>query len=538
MTDWSEAIEASREFDPPAALPERKKTIPERFRELDALLVSRGWPATSPWWQETIERFYGSSKRQLVVRVGRRGGKSSTLCRVAAVEAIYGAHDIPPGDVGVIPIVSVSRDEATQRLRTMRAIFDEMEIKYKSTAGMIEIDPPSGDGPGSRYPVLVKVFAASIAGVSGFTTIWALCDEVSKWRDADTGANPAGEVLASLRPTMATQPQSKIILSSSPLGRLDAHAAAFDLGEIDFQCVGFAPTWVANPTITEEETHRLEQNEGRWRREYGAQPMDGNEDSLFSASLVDRCTRDVSGDLPAESGVDYVAAMDPGFVKNAWTFAIAGMRYVEGIAPRFKRSVVVWREWRGTQERPLNPEHVLREIQALCRPFGLTFVWSDQYEQFSLHQIGARLDFGVSIVEGGHVAKLARYEELVTQMYDGEIDLPPDKQIRADLLAVRQKLTANGFTIQIPESPDGRHADYAPTIAIALSKAVSEPKVTPEQRRAIRPPEVRPGYGTKEAFDADQAEMTAQLERQNGSEAKEFWETLVVDETAQYFGGF
>jgi hypothetical protein len=123
MTDWSEAIEASREPAPPVP---RKKTIPERFRELDALLVSRGWPAISPWWQETIERFYESSKRQLVVRVGRRGGKSSTLCRVAAVEAIYGAHDIPPGDVGVIPIVSVSRDEATQRLRTMRAIFDEM----------------------------------------------------------------------------------------------------------------------------------------------------------------------------------------------------------------------------------------------------------------------------------------------------------------------------------------------------------------------------------------------------------------------------
>ena len=79
----------------------------QHLAEIDEQLVSRGWPAMSHWWRETLAKFYASGKRQLVLRVGRRGGKSSTLCRVAVAEALYGAHVIPPGDVGVVAIVSI-----------------------------------------------------------------------------------------------------------------------------------------------------------------------------------------------------------------------------------------------------------------------------------------------------------------------------------------------------------------------------------------------------------------------------------------------
>src|ERR1019366_409857 len=178
---------------------------------LDALaraLVARGFPAVSTWWLETLIRFYSSGRRQLVLRVGRRGGKSSTLCRIAVLEALFGQHIIPPGDVGVVAIISVSRDEAAQRLRTIRAILDALGIKYRPIESGIELE---------GRPVVFKTFAASVAGVSGFTCVCAIADEVAKWRDADTGANPASEVLASLRPTMATQPHARIFLSSSPL---------------------------------------------------------------------------------------------------------------------------------------------------------------------------------------------------------------------------------------------------------------------------------------------------------------------------------
>lgn len=443
--------------------------ILQRLYALDRALALQNFPRTSPWWRQVLARFYESARRQLVLRVGRRGGKSSTLCRIGVCEALYGQHQIPPGDLGVVAIVSVSRDEANQRLRTVKAILDALAIKYKPIDGGIEL---------LDRPIAFKVYAASIAGVSGFTCICAICDEVAKWRDADTGANPAREVLASLRPTMATQPSARIFLSSSPLGHLDAHAAAFDAGADGFQLIAYAQTWVANPTITEQATHELEPDEDRWKREYAAIPMEGDELSLLSAALLERATRSVEGDLPREAGVTYTATQDPGFTRNAWTFCIAGKRWVEG---RIKRSIILGREWRGSAAKPLDPAVVLGEIAPICRAYGVEAVESDQYERFSLASIGARPEIGLTVWvrDVSTAERLARYESMVTQFSDNEVDLPPHKQLRADLLAIKQKLTPNGFSIQLPHTPDGRHSDFAPTVSMALHGCRIDPAALP-----------------------------------------------------------
>src|SRR5690606_29101698 len=121
-------------------------------------------------------------------------GKSSSLCLFAVAFALaYDVSQIPPGDVGVVAFISTTRDEASQRLRTIRAILDALRIAYRPIEHGIEL-------VGRR--IVFKVFPASIAGVSGFTAILVVCDEVAKWRDADTGANPATDVLAAVRPTM------------------------------------------------------------------------------------------------------------------------------------------------------------------------------------------------------------------------------------------------------------------------------------------------------------------------------------------------
>jgi hypothetical protein len=72
-------------------------------------------------------------------------------------------------------------------------------------------------------------------------------------------------------------------------------------------------------------------------------------------------------------------------------------------------------------------------------------------------------------------SKHSMYENLSTWLADGAVEIPSDPQIRADLLAVRRKLTVSGFTIQLPTTGDGRHADYAPAIALALSRHLSDP---------------------------------------------------------------
>jgi hypothetical protein len=148
-------------------------TMMQRFDALDRLLVAKGFPATSPWWRQTLADFYAQHVRQLVLRVGRRGGKSSTLSRVAVLEALYGEHRIPPGDVGVVAFISVTRDEANQRLRLIKAILDAVGVEWRPADGGVELE---------RRPILFKVFAATMAGVVGFTGVACFCDEVARWR--------------------------------------------------------------------------------------------------------------------------------------------------------------------------------------------------------------------------------------------------------------------------------------------------------------------------------------------------------------------
>jgi hypothetical protein len=456
------------------------KSFLSSYREMDERLVRAGFPATSPWWLETLEDFYGSGCRVLIARVGRQGGKSTTMCRLGVAEALYGRHVIPHGTVATVAVVSVDRPNAGDRLATIQKILTALGVPW---------GPLESEGRGvqlRKSPIAFRVYTATVAGVSGGTCIFAFGDEVSKWRDLRTGANPATEVLASLKPALVTMPNAKLVLISSPLGRLDLHAKEYERGKVGKQMTAFAPTWVANPTVTEEWTHGEEANESKWRREYAAIPLEEDEEGLLSAVQLDRSTR-AELVLPRIAGHSYVAAMDPATRGDAWTLVVATRRWVAG---RLKRSVVRAREWHGTSSKPLDPEVVLAEIAAELAAYGVTSVSSDQASADALRAIGRRHNLTVHIEPSTAQNKLTRYESLASWASAGELELPPDPQVRADLLAVVKKLTPNGFTVALPRTGD-RHADYAPAITLALSRYVAappepEPDRTAEEREALR----------------------------------------------------
>ena len=185
-----------------------------RLWQLDAELVAAGWPPMSPWWKRKIARFVRSGLRRWVVRVGRRGGKSSTLCRLAVAWALFGEWYVPPGDVAVIPFVSIDRPEANGRLRTISEILTVLGVEYAPKGETLQVR--------SRN-VAFRVATCSVSGTVGFTAIAAFADEMARWESRDTSANPAREVMGSLRPTMATQPTAFEVCSSSPWGTIDYH---------------------------------------------------------------------------------------------------------------------------------------------------------------------------------------------------------------------------------------------------------------------------------------------------------------------------
>ncbi len=446
-----------------ATIPERDsgrshaEEILHRYAEVDAKLVAAGFPPTSPWWLETFARWYRTGRRQAVVRAGRRAGKSSSLSRLGVVEALYGRHKVPPGDTGVVALISTRREEAGERIATIKAILDALGVSYR----------PWGEH-GVRLVgrrVGFRVYAASIAGVSGFTGIFLICDEVAKWRDNDTGANPATEVLSSVRPTMRTQPNARIVLSSSPMGMLDAHYDAFETGDTPLQITAYAPTWIANPTVTEDETRIDEPDESVWAREYAAVPQAEAESSLLSELLVDRAVRrpPAAWDLARLEGHRYSAAMDPATRGHAWTLIVA----TKGLDGR--RRVVLAREWRGTRSLPLVPSSVLAEIAILLAGYGLRWCVTDQAAVDHLRDSAPK---GLTLIEAAWTPQTKKdgYEHVLKLLQDDLLELHPEPLVKADLLGIRKRLTRNGVTYELAEVK-GRHSDYAPALALAVDDA-------------------------------------------------------------------
>ncbi|HET9045106.1 MAG TPA: hypothetical protein VFN70_18250 [Burkholderiales bacterium] len=466
--------------------PSHVEDVLRGYDEIDRKLVAQGFPPTSPWWRETIGRWYRAGRKQLVARVGRRGGKSSTLSRLGVAEALYGHHDVPPGDTGTVAVVSTRKKEAGKRLATIKAILDGLGVPYKPCdEGVALLD----------RRIAFCVYAASIQGVSGFTSVFVFCDEVSKWRDADTGVNPATEVLASLRPTMKTQPHARIVLSSSPFSTLDAHYDAFERGDDDRQVVGYAPSWIANPTITEAETIAEEPDERVWAREYKAVPQAEVEFSLLTEEQVDRAAAGrTAAAIPAKPadpklcegawakrllpGYRFTATMDPATRTNAWTLIVAGK------GPSGRREVLLARDWVPRKGAPLVPHVVLAEIYDLIAPYGLRCVVTDQKATDYLDSILALMPREKRIVlleePWTNDTKRDGYEHLLKLAQSDMLGVPAQKQVKADLLGIVKRVTRNGVTYDLIER-DGRHADYAPAIAHAVADARYAGKIPEEQ---------------------------------------------------------
>ena len=175
-------------------------------------------------------------------------------------------------------------------------------------------------------------------------------------------------------------------------------------------------------------------------------------------------------------GYSYAAAIDPAFVRNAFTLAVSSVRIVDG---QVIRGVVLTKEWRGTRAVPLKPRETLCEISTALIPFGLDTVWSDQYSGEALRQLAADAGLTLVIEPWTPLNKLEAWNNVATWVRTKTMELPREALVRQDMLGVRRKYTRNGATIDYVTTPDGRHSDFAPVIAMALSRSISPP-VMPE----------------------------------------------------------
>jgi len=187
---------------------------------------------------------------------------------------------------------------------------------------------------------------------------------------------------------------------------------------------------------------------------------------LLSATTLKRNTRSAPLELPPEACGACAAALDP----SADGFALVIVDTVETRSEsgerRSRHRVVLAREWRGG-----GPEAALREIAELCKRYQIRTAQTDQYAGAANVDLARRFGLHLEVEPWTAPNKLEAFTNMATLTATDSIEFSPAPLLQRDLLSVRKRFTTTGATIEFPRSADGRHADFAPTLALALRHA-------------------------------------------------------------------
>lgn len=406
----------------------------------------------------------------LVVVAGVRGGKSflaACLVLTRAMTADLGA--LKPHEVARGAIVAPTVDNATATYRLLVGI-----VRGSKVLSALVVGDPTAEAVTLRRPdgrVVEVVVVAAHRGAVTLRSRWLFAfvlDEVALFGTEGTGAVVNAEELLRAGETRLV-PGGQGCLISSPFG---PQGLLFDLWREHFGkpsadvLVVHAPTRAMNPSFPEEKIERIRKRDpDTAAREYDAQWLDAST-SLLDGKQLTAAQRVAPAEMPARNGVHYVAASDPATRGNSWTLVVAHAERVE--ANGTPRVVIdaAW-QWTGSKSAPLSPREVLAEQARNLRPYGVRVVYTDQWSNDALRDIGA--DIGLDLVQ--QTITLEMYLALRTIVSTGALELPPDKVLRQDLAGLRRKVTANGVRVELPHTADGRHADYAPAVTLAVEHA-------------------------------------------------------------------
>ncbi len=403
----------------------------QRFRAFDSQLGSLGFPRCSPWWLEQAERFLDhATAKAWVARVGRGGIKSTMIAKLALAVVLFGKFKVPPGERHYFTIVSVSKDEASQRLRLIEGYARALGVRYVRAGDDFLLDD---------RPLGIKVLPATIAGTSGFRAVGFACDELAKWRSVDDGANPAAEVASSLRAMTVTHASSLALYFSSPLGAADYHSKLVDAGDTARQVVSEAPTWLANPSVTEAQTRELEPDDRVWRREYLAVPQAGAlsafepEDVLRAFVHVEDVARTFRplGVIDASSGK-----------KDRFTSAHA--RWCERVGGA---RVLAFDEVRGLEAaelRKIGGDAAVLRIATTAKAARISTIVGDQREGMMLKDAFARCGVLFRELAWTSASKPRAVARLRRWLIDGRLALPPHDALKRELLSFEERITPGG----------------------------------------------------------------------------------------------
>lgn len=357
-------------------------------------------------------------------------------------------HVVPPGDVGWFIVLSADKTQAKNRIKTAHKALDDLEIAHRSTTEEITL---------ANSPIGCKAIAATLEAVVSDTCIGTMCDEMARWRDKDSGANPAKDILTSLRPSMATMPSAKAWYVSAPWSTLDEHHKMFEAGCDESQEVYFGATWDLNPTITEADTHRLERDKVSRDREYGAIPMSSDESKFFAAAFIEAARRPM---FWISLGIRN-AGGDFAFRRNSSALVVVD----KGAGEKQK---VLAAEERIPGDKPLVPSTTITDLVGVAAAFGCDAVACDLHYIESVREVTDKMSLALLDFPSDGDSIAQAYVRARVLLADGLLDLSgAPEELLTQLKDTTCKPTVTGMTITNPIK-DGKHGDLVSAFVCAV----------------------------------------------------------------------
>ena len=363
----------------------------------------------------------------IIPAMRRKNGKAGSFDRM--LRSISRSRS-PSGEDAYIMLLAPTLKQAKIAFRFIREYLQNSPILSKrvtcKTRDEITLD----------NNVVIGCHACTQDGVRGRTVVAIVCDEIGFWAVDKDAANPADEVLAALRPGMASVRNAKLIKISTPFTKSGVLWEEFQRrGELDYP-VWQVSTFDMNPTVTPEMKmvkSERQRSEEKYRREYLAEFTDAV-NGWIVPEILDPCIARGRRELPYHPDMHYVAAIDPASRKNDFALAIVH-RLADG-------TVVVDKvaRWAGTKNFPLPFEPVLDHIKQILESYGINSVTGDQYYCDAIGEHLLKLGIVYKVFNFGSQTRGKLFAQLKHLLVQGKIEILDDVELLRELRNLREKL--------------------------------------------------------------------------------------------------
>ena len=385
--------------------------------------------------------------------VGRRGGKSYISAVIAAYMAVFRdwKKHLSPGETGYVMCIASDRRQAQVVLGYIRAIF-----QLKNFRGLVESEIKEEIRLKNQVAICVKT--SDYRTLRGFSACVCICDELAFWRDRETSANPAGEILTAIRPGLATVPGSIMLSISSPYSKagplFEAYRDLYSVDDPDTLVIK-APSKTMNPTLPDRTIQKaLKDDYAAAKAEWLGEFRDDLE-AYLSPEILDASVVPGRYALPKIPDTYYFAFVDPsGGRGDSFTMAIAHREDSDEEASK----VVLDRV--EEMRPPFNPRECVSAIAEILRQFDIEMVTGDRYAG---EWVTRAFDEEDIYYNNSELSKSEIYIEFLPLLMQGQVELLDNPRMLGQLKSLERRTRSGGK--DIVDHPKGLHDDLGNVVA-------------------------------------------------------------------------